>query len=167
MGQAGLVDDFHRPTVIRQPDRPVWFSIYSHVAPWLLPPLAPNQSAIAGQQHYSNIAPAIDQTASASAPYIVSPLQSEFDHLRTANLCVEIIRHFFPRIAGAIRASGKKPRQDALQLFLICGTEPVRTVDLQSLGMIRNPHYLHSVVPRPINKAKIMGNNGTVLDLFP
>jgi len=40
-------------------------------------------------------------------------------------------------------------------------------MDLQTLGMIRNPHYLHSVVPRPINKAKIMGNNGTVPDLFP
>jgi hypothetical protein len=33
--------------------------------------------------------------------------------------------------------------------------------------MIRNPHYLHSVVPRPIGKAEIMGNNGTVADLFP
>jgi hypothetical protein len=33
--------------------------------------------------------------------------------------------------------------------------------------MIRNPHYLHSVVPCPISKAETMGNNGTVADLFP
>ena len=33
--------------------------------------------------------------------------------------------------------------------------------------MIRNPHYLHSVVPRAINKVEIIGNNGTGVDLFP
>jgi hypothetical protein len=141
-------------------------------------PSVTDQSAITGQQHYPNVAPAIDQMASSigafpgiltgpGSPQIVPPLQSEFDHLRTADLCVEIIRHFFPYIAGAVGAGGKQPRQNALQLFLVCGTEPVRTVDFQTLGMIRNPHYLHSVVPRPISKAEIMGNNGTVADLFP
>ena len=68
--------------------------------------------------------------AVSGAPQIVPPLKSEFDHLSAADLCVEIIRHFFPRIAGTIRTSGKQTRQDTFQLFLICGTEAVRTVDL-------------------------------------
>ena len=143
------------------------------MSPLGLPALsAADQTAIAGQQHYSNITPAIYQMtislgAIPVAPQIVPALQSEFDHLGTADLCVEIIRQFFPCIAGAVGAGRKQPRQNSLQLFLVCGTEPVRTVDLQILGMIRNPHYLQSVVPRPISKAKIMGNNGTVADLFP
>jgi hypothetical protein len=149
------------------------------MSPLGLPALsAADQTAIAGQQHYSNITPAIYQMngsfgavpvslAVSGAPQIVPALQSEFENLGTADLCVEIIRHFFPCITGAVRAGGKQPCQDALQLFLICGTEPVRTVDFQALGMIRNPHYLHSVVPRSINNAEIMGNNGSVADLFP
>src|SRR5687768_17525177 len=99
MGQAGLVDDIHRPSIIRQPDRPVWLSIYSHVAPSASLPSAADQSTIAGQQHYSYIAPAIYQmTISLGAipvvPQIVPALQSEFDHLGTADLCVEIVRQF-------------------------------------------------------------------------
>jgi hypothetical protein len=131
------------------------------------PLLAAYQATVTGQQHYSDISPAIYQVACACAPKIVPPLQGELDHLRTADLSIEVIRHFFPGIAGAIGTGGKEPVQDAFQFFLVCGTEAVRTVDLQPLGMIRNPHYLHSVVPRPISKVEITGNNGTGVDLFP
>jgi hypothetical protein len=141
-------------------------------------PSATDQSTVAGQQHYPDITPAIDQIADLlgdapitlsgpGAPDIVASLQSEFDHLRTTDPGVKIVSHLFPSIAGTVGAGGKKPHQDTIQLLFVCGTEPIRTVDLQFLGMIRNPHHLHSVVPRSINKVEIMGNNGTVPDLFP